>query len=251
MIFSFFINHTFTLTKNPTSRQRGKHPNDDQLFSQKWQRTLGLAADEHSWLLSRGYGANAALELVGNRHRLNKRQRQALLRISVAEQAITVRQSKVCPPAALEDSTVAIDGFNLLILLENAYSGAYVFRCRDGLYRDISSVHGSYKHIRQTATAIELTGHTLQQLGVGQVYWYLDQPVSNSGRLRAFLQQIAEEKGWPWEASLCYDPDKVLAQSADIVVSSDGWVLDQAARWFNLGAQLIQEHLPEANVIDV
>lgn len=236
---------------NPTSRQRGKHPNDDRLFSAKWLEVLKQAVDDHSYLLSRGYGGNAALELVGNRYKLNKRQRQALLRISAAAQEIELRQAKKCLTADLAGANVAIDGFNLLILLENAYSGAYVFHCRDGCYRDISSVHGSYKHIRQTAEAILLVGKVLKELQVAEVLWLLDRPVSNSGRLKEFLLTTAEEQGWNWQAELCYNPDQELAKSTDLVISSDGWVLDEAARWFNLGKLLLEEHLSAVNIVSV
>lgn len=236
---------------NPTNRQRGKHPNDDQLFSDKWLSALKEAVDDHSFLLSRGYGTSSALELVGNQYRLNKRQRQALLRMSAAEQEVTRRKAKECNIQELAGKKIAIDGFNLLILLENAYSGAYVFHCRDGCYRDISSVHGSYKHIKQTAAAITLTGKVLEALAVGEVHWYLDQPVSNSGRLKVFLQETAQQNGWNWHADLCYDPDKVLALSTDVVVSSDGWVLDQTERWFNLGKVLIEEHLEQVSIVRV
>ena len=235
----------------PTTRQRGKHPNDDNLFSSLWLDALRQAADDHSYLLTRGYGTNSALELVGNRYKLNKRQRQALLRISASEQEIVTREAKVCVVQDLQGAQVAIDGFNLLILLENAYSGAYVFHCRDHCYRDISSVHGSYKHIRQTAEAILLTGRVLQDLGVASVHWYLDQPVSNSGRLKAFLEESAAENNWNWEVELCYNPDKVLAESNSIVITSDGWVLDQAQRWFNFGRLLLEKHLPGVNAIRV
>ena len=236
---------------NPTPRQRGKHPNDDKLFSAQWLDVLKAAVDDHSFLLTRGYGENAALALVGNRYKLNKRQRQAILRISVAEHDILNRQKKACTTGDLRGATIAIDGFNLLILLENAYSGAYVFHCRDDCYRDISSVHGSYKHIRQTAAAILLVGRVLEALQVGTVHWYLDQPVSNSGRLKAYLQQVAGEHDWNWQVELCYDPDKVLAQSTAIVVSSDGWILDQCQRWFNMGRLLVEDHLLEANIVRV
>lgn len=236
---------------NPTSRQRGKHPNDDRLFSAKWLEALRLAVDDHSYLLSHGYGGNAALELVGNRYKLNKRQRQALLRISAAAHEIELRQAKKCTSSQIREETVAIDGFNLLILLENAYSGAYVFHCRDGCYRDISSVHGSYKHIRQTAEAIVLVGRVLEKLQAKAVHWLLDRPVSNSGRLKEFLLTTAAEQNWNWQVELCYNPDQELARSTDIVVSSDGWVLDQTQRWFNLGQLLLEEYLAGVNIVRV
>ncbi|MEL7222226.1 MAG: hypothetical protein AAGJ93_12960 [Bacteroidota bacterium] len=45
--------------------------------------------------------------------------------------------------------------------------------------------------------------------------------------------------------------NKVLAQSSHIVISADGWVIDEAQRWFNLSALLVEQHLVEANVVDV
>ncbi|WP_367391698.1 DUF434 domain-containing protein [Lewinella sp. LCG006] len=233
---------------NPTTRQRGKHPNDDQLFGVKWPPIFKEAIDDHSFLLERGYGTTSALEIVGNRYRLNKRQRQALLRMSVAPSDAAQRQAKTCNLQAMNGATVAIDGFNLLILLENAFSGAYIFHCRDGCLRDISSVHGSYKHIQQTSEAIKLIGDVLQTLEVAHVKWLLDQPISNSGRLRVFLEEISADHDFPWEVELCFDPDKVLAVSPHIVVSADGWVIDQAEQWFNLGAYIIEHHLPAANI---
>lgn len=236
---------------NPTQRQRGKHPNDDQLFGAKWPPIFKEAIDDHSFLLERGYGATAALNVVGNRYRLNKRQRQALARMSVAPSVVDQRQEKICQLQTLNGATVAIDGFNLLILLENAFSGAYIFHCRDGCLRDISSVHGSYKHIQQTGEAIKLIGDVLQALEVADVKWFLDQPISNSGRLRVFLEEISTQNNFPWEVELCFDPDKVLAVSPHIVVSADGWVIDQSERWFNMGAHLVEHYLPDANIFRI
>ncbi|MCB0634486.1 MAG: DUF434 domain-containing protein, partial [Lewinella sp.] len=140
--------------QSSTSRKRGQHPSDSKLFSKKWQPALRSAEQDLSLLLSRGYGSNASLELVGNRYRLNKRQRLAVLRMSASEEEVQRRQSKECLDVDLREQPIAIDGFNLLVLLESALSGAFVFRCRDGLYRDISSVHGSYKREVKTEEAI-------------------------------------------------------------------------------------------------
>ena len=235
----------------PTQRQRGKHPNDDKLFGAKWPPIFKEALYDHSFLLERGYGTTSSLEIVGNRYRLNKRQRQALRRMSVAPSDVEQRQAKACTLAAMKGAIVAVDGFNLLILLENVFSGAYIFHSLDGCLRDISSVHGSYKHIKQTGEAIKLIGDVFQTLEVAHVKWFLDQPISNSGRLRAFLEEISTQNSFPWEVELCFDPDKVLAVSPHIVVSADGWVIDQAEHWFNMGSYLVEHYLPDANIFRV
>ncbi len=232
-------------------RNRGKTSSDHQDFAPKWHPVFTQAVNDFCYLLSRDYATPSVLSIVGNRYRLNKRQRNAISRIVASEQAVLQRQAKVCEASTLKDQVVAIDGFNLLIWLESALSGAYIFKGRDGVYRDISSVHGSYKSVRQTENAIYLVGRSLQALGVQSVQWYFDQPVSNSGKLKTRLLEISREAGFNWEATLAFNPDQVLAQSAAIVISSDGWILDHCQRWFNLNAYLLEEGLLEAQVIVV
>lgn len=232
-----------------TQRNRGKQSSDDQHFSEKWHPVFTEALDDLCFLLTRGYADSSALQLVGNRYKLNKRQRQALLRVSCNEEEFSARQPRELTTAQLKNKVVEIDGFNLLILLESALSGAYIFKARDGLYRDISSVHGSYKRVVKTEEAIILTGKLLNDLDVMSVKWYLDQPVSNSGRLKTRLLELATEHHFNWEVELVFDPDKVLAKSKNVVVSSDGWILNLADQWVNLGALLVEDFVMDANVL--
>ena len=233
------------------TRNRGKHPSDDKLFAAKWHLTFKEAIDDYSFLKSRGYGMNSVLEIVGNRYRLNKRQQNAILRIGASEQEIQLRKSKELLPKDLKNKTVSIDGFNLLILLESALSGAYIFRGRDGTYRDISSVHGSYKRVQKTETAILLVGNILKKMEVASVEWYLDAPISNSGRLKTMLLEISKNQLFNWSVELVNNPDKVLAENCKIVVSSDGWVIDHAVNWFNIGGHLIQNELENLNILEL
>ena len=203
------------------------------------------------YLLRRGYASNSALQIVGNRYRLNKRQHTAIMRISASEQAIKIRKEAMCSAEDLKGNIVDIDGFNILILLESALSGAYILKGRDGTYRDISSVHGSYKRVMQTENAIHLIGKALKKMEIKSAHWYLDQPVSNSGRLKTKLLEISETHQFNWQVELDYSPDKVLAESNNIIVSSDGWILEQDVRWFNLGALLIENYVEDAQVIEV
>ncbi len=234
-----------------TTRNRGKESNDDKLFAPKWHAILKDAVDDLCFLLTRGYTENSALQVVGNRYRLNQRQRHAILRMGCSAQGIITRKDSECSAKELEGQYVEIDGFNLLIILECALSGAFVFKGRDGLYRDISGVHGSYKRVIKTEEAVLLVGQVLQELKVKAVKWYLDQPVSNSGRLKSLLLEISKANRFGWEVELVFDPDKVLSQSTGIIITSDGRVLDEVDKWFNLGAYLIENYLEVVNVIEV
>ena len=229
-------------------RKRGKHPNDDRLFGKKWPPIFKEALDDLCHLLSRGYGENSSVQLVGNRYRLNSRQQKALSRMGDAENLIQQRKLKKLKAEDLAKEAVVIDGFNLLILLESALSDAFIFQGRDGNYKDLSGVHGSYKRVMNTEEAIVMVGDVLQELKVASVHWYFDTPVSNSGRLKGILLEIAAKHGYPWEVTLDYNPDKVLAESTDIVVSSDGWILDRTQRWFDLGRYLVDKHIKTVNL---
>ena len=230
-------------------RNRGKHHNDDKLFNQKWRPILKEAVIDLSYLLTKGYGINSALQLVGNRYRLNTRQQKALMRLSANRTKLAQRQAKAVSSTLLQGRTVQIDGFNLLILLESALSGAYIFKCLDQTYRDISSVHGSYKRVTKSEEAIILVGQTLADLAVAKVQWLLDAPVSNSGRLKTKLLKIATIHNFPWEVQLVNNPDADLVISQEIVITSDAWILDGCQAWFNLGAYLIDKKLLAANLI--
>jgi len=229
-----------------TIKNRGKYPGDEDLFASGYFPVFTKAADDLCYLLTRGYGSASALELVGNRYRLNKRQREALLRISSSREEIDSRQAKVCPAADLKGQSVDIDGFNLLIVLESLLSGAFVFKCRDGSYRDISGVHGSYHRVAKTGDAIRLVEAGLKNLGVEHVCWYLDAPVSNSGRLKTLL--LSANNCW-WEVELLNSPDRELAQSSRIVITSDGWILDRVSRWFNLIEYLLDCQMIKGNLV--
>ncbi|WGD35879.1 DUF434 domain-containing protein [Olleya sp. YS] len=231
----------------PNQRNRGKNSNDDTLFgSETIQQKLIEAIVDMHYLLTRGYAEKSSLQLVGNKHRLTVRQQQAVRGMSASQQQIERRQYHEISFDNLDTQTIIIDGFNLLIILESALSGAYVFKGLDNCYRDLSGVHGTYKRVQQTENALLLVGNLLKN---HDVIWIFDKPVSNSGKLKTMLREIAEEHHFNWEVILENNPDKVLAESEHIVVSSDAWVLDRADRWLNLGAYIIEQHISEATII--
>jgi hypothetical protein len=232
-------------------QHRGAHPEDQRLFADAWLPTLRTATAELSWLLSRDYPITAALKLVGDRHRLNERQRMAIVRAACSDDKRERRLASRVQPQQLRDQALIVDGFNLLITIEAALSQGVILRCRDSCLRDLASVHGSYRSVQETDRAIALLGETLAALGPASVDWLLDKPISNSGRLAAKLRDLAALHGWPWHVALCFNPDSAIVASAKIAVTSDALVLDGSARWFDLKSYLIEQHLPAAWLVDL
>lgn len=217
------------------TRTRGKVGRDDQLFgSAKAQQKLKEAVADMNYLLSRGFAEKSSVQLVGNRYRLNARQQKAVQGMSASNAQLQQRQATLLSSEQLTGQSVIIDAFNVIILLESYYSEAYLFKGLDNCYRDISSVHGSYKRVKFTEEVLQTVGETLEKLNVNKVLWVFDKPVSNSGRLKQLTLDIAEQHGFNWDAILDHNPDKYIANSDKVAVTSDAWILDRASSWFNL-----------------
>jgi len=232
-------------------RHRGANSEDPRLFADARASTLREAVADLSWLMERGYAATSAVTIVGDRYSLHARQRMAVARASCSAASLAKRTQSVVSTNALTGQPLLIDGFNLLISIESALSGGVILQCRDGCYRDIASVHGSYRSVEETDRALMLIGEKLCGLGPSQVTWVLDQPVSNSGRLRARMLDTANENGWKWNVELAMSPDKVLMMSSDVAVTSDSTILDNVERWTNIAASIIEDLAASLWIVDL
>lgn len=234
-----------------TRNHRGPAPEDVTLFAPAQWPTLRRAAEELVWLLDRGYALRSAAELVGNRHSLTARQRLALTRCVCSGEARQRRRQAEVPPAALRGQELWLDGFNVLTALEAALAGGVVLVGCDGCCRDLASVYARHHEVAETTPALELLGAALRDWGVRRCRWWLDRPVSNSGRLQRRLLELAAARGWDWSVELVFNPDKVLAESEQIVATTDSVILDRCRRWFNLVRWVIAGHIHRAWVVDL
>ena len=230
---------------------RGPAPDDAELFADAELPRLRTAVAELAWLLDRGYAERSALELVGNRHGLRARQRTAVLRCVCSDAQLERRRAHRIELDAVAGRPLALDGFNVLIVVESALAGGVLLRGRDRFLRDMASVHGSYRRAEQTLTASVAIGERLAALAPSSVTWLLDRPVSNSGRLAAALAELAAERGWPWTIELDYHPDRRLAGFEGVVATGDAWILDHAAQIVDLADAVIGACCPAAWVVDL
>ena len=234
----------------PDKREhRGPHPADRELFAPETLLRLREALADFSLLLTKGYADKSALKLVGDRFSLTQRQRLAVMRCACSDQQLQSRRDRCVEISALAGRDIAIDGYNLLITIEAALSGGLIFRGRDGCFRDLASIHGTYRKVEETIPALELIGTFLHDLGVASALWLLDSPVSNSGRLKTLMTQIAQQHQWPWTIRLSLNPDAELKQTDQIVATTDSVILDTCGRWANLAAEVITRNLPNASTV--
>jgi hypothetical protein len=232
-------------------RHRGRHPQDDRLFAPDQIPLLIRAVADLSYLFTQGYAETAALKLVGDHYQLTRRQRRAVLGASCSDTALASRTERRQSTEQLHGAEIALDGYNQLITAESILSNGILLRGRDGCVRDLASVHGSYRRVEETSDAIHLLGECLHGLQAARVTWLFDAPVSNSGRLRALMQELALAQGWDWDIQLISQVDKTLASSAAVVISSDSWILDRASRWASITGALLHRANAEGRAIDL
>ncbi|MHC4293507.1 MAG: DUF434 domain-containing protein, partial [Planctomycetota bacterium] len=219
-----------------TRTHRGPHPQDRKLFSAKTTQELRTALQDYSLLLTKGYAEKSSLKLVGDKFSLTERQRLAIMRSACSNHQIAARKQHQVQIDCLSGQKLAIDGYNLLITIEAAMSRGLIFKGCDGCFRDLASIHGTYRKVTETIPALQLIGKFLQKKNIPHALWLLDSPVSNSGRLKILMEQLADENNWGWEIQLVTSPDAVLIKTDLTVVSSDSVILDGCKTWVNLAA---------------
>lgn len=207
--------------------------------------------DDLCWLLDRGYAARSAVELVGNHFSLTSRQRMAVSRGACSRADARRRQQRRVEPAQLAGQELWLDGYNVLTILESALAGGIVLLCRDGCCRDIAGVHRRYCKVNETIPVLNFIGEFAAAHGVRCCRWWLDQPISNSGRLKALIHDVARTAGWPMDVELTFSPDHVLSHTEHVIATSDGIVLDRCQRWVNLTRLIIAEKIPHARLLDL
>src|SRR4030043_554327 len=117
---------------------RGPHPSDAKLFAPAAIADLRTALADFSLLLTKGYADKSSLKLVGDRFSLTERQRMAIMRSACSDRQLKYRKQREVKLAELGGRPIAIDGYNVLITIEAAMSGACVFKGRDGCFRDLA-----------------------------------------------------------------------------------------------------------------
>jgi len=201
--------------------------------------------------MTRGYSDKASLKLVGDRHSLRDRQRKALQRCAASHTSCVDRSEKELQFANLRGETIVVDGYNVLLTLEAALCGGLLLLGRDRVLRDLAAMSAHYRRVDATRDAVELLADFFSRAGCSQVIWYLDRPVSNSGRLKRLIQGAVADRTPPWRIDLTDRTDSLLAQSPHVVASADSAVIDGSQRWFNLARAIVESETPQAWILDL
>ena len=229
--------------------RRGFVPSDEIEFNKESQILLRKAQSDIQYLLDRGYPVKNASTFVGNHYMLSERQRLAVVRATAESAILNLRNRKQLNIDTL-GKKVHIDGLNIIITLEVALSNGILIRCMDHTIRDLAGLRGTYRLIDQTDQAIMLIGEKLTEFNIEEVVFYLDSPVSNTGRLKQRIQELLKEYPYQVVVELVNNADVIL-EKLDNVITGDAIILNKCEGWYNLVAEIIKEKLPRLECVDL
>lgn len=231
------------------SVRRGYVLKDEEEFSKKSINKLYKAGEDLRYLLNRGYNIKGSSTFIGNHYLLSERQRLSIVRGISSDKSVENRKAKEIAINKLENQTVNIDGFNTVITLEVALSNSVILNCMDGTIRDLAGLRGAYKIIDKSELAIKLIGNILEKYKIKKAIFYLDSPVSNSGRLKLKILELLKGYNFQVEAKTINNVDNVL-ESSDCVITSDAIILDKCNSWINLNKEIIKNNMLNTMYVD-
>ena len=220
--------------------KRGYVPEDERNFSPESIKRMKKASRQISWLLDEGYDLKQATVFVGNHFLLSERQRLAIMRSVASKKQILERRKKQAALSDLTGREVWIDGFNTIITVEVLLSDSLLFASMDGTIRDLAALRGTYRLIPETKEAINLMLGILQENGAGRANILLDEPVSNSGRLKMLIAETYQgHYEFDLDVQILRDVDRALYKK-EFVITSDSIILDHCTSWVNLTAECMK-----------
>ena len=198
------------------------------------------ACGTYKLLREMGYPEKATLKLVGDRHNLSRTQRNCLFRGVIVRRMAAERVKRVVTPPVAAGMSLGLDWYNVLITVESYLKGQVLFICDDGMLRDASATHGSYRATPQTGRAMVEIVAEVSRLEPSRVDVFLDMPIAFSGLMAEDVRSRL--------ASLAFASEVVLVPSADFplkayggtVATSDSAILDSCVQALDL-ARLVLE----------
>ena len=155
------------------------------------------------------------------------------------KRAAAVRREKIVAPEAAAGQAMGVDWYNVLITVESYLRGQVLFVADDGMVRDASATHGSYRTASLTDRAMDDIVREIARLRPSRVDAYLDMPIAFSGRMAADLRARLAALPCASEVALVPSADYPLKAYEGIVASSDSAVLDSCTLVLDLARTVL------------
>ena len=185
------------------------------------------AAHDYLYLLNRNYPQFTLIKLVGDRYQLSGVERSMLYRGVSSSVDAAKRRSKLINNLSSDLEPLSIDACNVLITLGSYLNGNIVFISNDDFLRDASEIHGKVFRTSLIERSLDLVFKYLLHHGIKNVRFYIDSPISFSGKLCERINHTLSELDMEGFAQTHTSPDHILKNlNEGILATSDSVIID-------------------------
>ena len=200
-------------------------PESNQKFGELLTAEFNKACQDYFYMINRHFPERGCLKLVGDRYRLGGDQRTILYRGISSRERSLARKARLVTD--IRNTSLVIDGYNVLFTLLNYRLGRYTFISTDGILRDAGSLHG---RLRDEATFSACFGLLVNHLAAQRpqrAEIFFDAPVSHSARHTTLIRQMLVDRGLQGACFVVRSADYSLKQAVNgILATSDTAIID-------------------------
>lgn len=198
------------------------------------------AVADYRYLIKREYPEKATLKIIGDRYSLNRVQRTILYR-GVYCVNLSKRRSKRLT-GTIKSKVLSIDCYNVVLTIANYMLGIPLYIGTDNLLRDAAESHGKSINEQFFYKALKLLLDYCSEHKVGAVNFFIDSPVSHSGKLALFIREELSRRGLEGDALTTKSPDHELIKiKRGLIATSDSIIIDKAeVKTVDLARQVLQ-----------
>lgn len=192
------------------------------------------AAYDYKYLLSRGYPTKSSLDLVTTRYSLNEKERLILYRcIHPYKYVEEIKRKLICNK--LNEYTLLIDFYNILISVINMIKGGEVYMCDDCVPRDLRGSKLRKDDELSILDAMNLMAYTIKAMEPRYIVLVVDKNVSHSFSHTITFGNILKALDLEYSYEITSTPDKKLIDSSKsnaktIVATSDSVIMMNSLR---------------------
>lgn len=192
-----------------------------------YTRQFREAVADYHYLIKREYPQKATLKIIGDRYRLNRVQRTILYR-GVYCRGLSKRRKKRLT-GRIKAREIHIDCYNVVLTIANYMQGIPLYIGTDNLLRDAAESHGKAINEMFFHKALKLLLDFCEEHKVGALHFFIDSPVSHSGKLAHFIREELATRGLKGEAVTAKSADHELIKvKKGIIATSDSIIIDKA-----------------------
>jgi len=203
------------------------------------------AARDYKYLLNRGYPSASSLDIVVARYQVTRRVRSLLLRcVHRDDYSVRILRSRVSRDW-IAGSSLILDMLNVSTTLIALLEGECLYRCDDGIVRDLGGSRYWRGKRGRVTEAIDLILSHLRSPGPRRVYIVLDRLAPMSGSILRQALEAFRGAGLDAEGVLAERADREIigihrreGQGSSAVATSDSLILESAERVYDLAGEV-------------